>query len=267
MKKLLVIICLLSKTVFADNISGLIIDAQSGKPVDYVSIGISGKNKGTVSDYNGKFSIHLTADFNNDTLRFSKIGYNSNWILISELKAGSVNTIKLSPKSYELKEVEVLSKFLVTKTLGVTTSSRFLSLGVEENSPLGFELGILMKNKKPGIIKQVKINIAEITYDTLFFRLNIYTKKGENYETILNRPIYFQLSRQDIKNTIVINLRSENIEVKEDFLVAVENVKSLGKGRFYFCCGLKSNTLTRNTSEDSWYSIPFGISISADVEY
>jgi hypothetical protein len=39
--------------------NGSIIDAQTNSPIEFVNIGVFHKNKGTVSNQNGKFSMKL----------------------------------------------------------------------------------------------------------------------------------------------------------------------------------------------------------------
>ena len=58
--KYIFIIFLLSCNVllFGQQISGTVFEMDSNLPIEYVNIGIVGKNIGTVSDQNGKYTLH-----------------------------------------------------------------------------------------------------------------------------------------------------------------------------------------------------------------
>ena len=126
-----------------------------------------------------------------------------------------------------------------------------------------------MKVKKTAFIKKVNINISNCSYDTIFYRLNIYKANGKNdFENILREPIYIKLPKESVKDEIEIDLQEKNIVVDGNFLVSLEHVKNLGPGNLYFCAGLSNKTYFRKTSQGKWETAPVGISISvvADVE-
>jgi len=57
-------------------IKGVIKDAESKFFLQYANIGISNKNIGTVSNFDGKFSLKLNESINeNDLVTFSYVGY------------------------------------------------------------------------------------------------------------------------------------------------------------------------------------------------
>ncbi len=269
--------------ISGQNISGIVIDEKSNLPVAYVNIGVSGKNIGTVSDVIGRF--HLQADSINEdeTVLFTCIGYLPVSKKIADLKNTANKNILMQKRYYELGEVVISPKIFKQKTLGVITRSHFLNIGFNSHykldysdksesyiSRLGYEIGILMKVKKSAIIKRVNINISMCTYDTIFFRLNIYRARGEmNFENVLTTPLYINLTKEQTKDKISIDLRSYNIVVDGDFLVTLEHVKDdLGEGYLYFCGSFTNRMYFRRTSQGKWESDPWGFSISveADVE-
>lgn len=78
MIRLLILIILIScNTLFSQNITGFVIDAESKQPIEYTNIGIISKNVGTVSDLNGRFKFLVDSKYDNDTILFSIIGYKS----------------------------------------------------------------------------------------------------------------------------------------------------------------------------------------------
>ena len=153
-------------------ISGVVINEKNGKTIEYANIGIVGRNIGTVSDYQGKFTIDINSQFDNDTLLVSSIGYFPKEIKVSELRNENIK-VALKEKVYEIKPVVVKPKIYKQKTLGVTTRFRRIIAGFKDNL-LGYEMGIMMKVKKSARIKSVNLNLSVCAYDSLFYRLNIY---------------------------------------------------------------------------------------------
>ena len=132
------------------------------------------------------------------------------------------------------------------KILGNETKSKVAQAGFTQNK-LGYEMGVLMYTKKNTILEKVNLNVASCTYDTIFYRLNIYKKlaSGE-FENILKEPIYIQFEKEKIKETIQVDLSKYGIEVEGDFLVTVELVKDLGKGHLFFSCNTSIIALFSN---------------------
>ena len=255
-------------TLLAQDVTGVVIDANSKQPIQFVNIGIAGKNKGTVSDVNGKFHLVIDSSFDSDSILFTMIGYNPRVIAVSELKSKANNKVEMHERNHEIEEVTIKPKNYKEKTLGVTSRSSIIEAGFKHNN-LGYEYGVLMKVKKTAYIKQVQVNIANCTYDTVFFRLNIYEAQGKNkFINILNEPIYINLLKKDVKNEILIDLRSLNIVVEGVFLVTLEHVKDLGIGKLSFSTGFSNKTYYRMTSQGEWATSWIGIAISvlADVE-
>lgn len=249
-------------------IKGVILNKINAQPVEYVNIGIPGKNTGTVSDLNGNFFLEVDENLKNDSLLISCIGYQPELIKISDFLNRPILQIFLTEKTYDLKQIDVRFREFREKTLGVTSKTKSMQAGFSNNL-LGYECGILMRTKNRTLIRKVRINIARCDYDSIFYRLNIYKPVGKNnFENILTQPVYIKLQKKDIKETIEINLEDKNIYINENFLVTLEHVKNMGDGNLYFCAGMMRKTYFRKTSQGIWETVPIGISISvlADVE-
>ena len=248
-------------------ISGIVINKTSKLPVEYVNIGIVGKNVGTVADDNGKFNLLIESQYQTDSLLFSCIGYESYAVKISDLKQN--DTINLKEKSYFLNEITVRPRTFKEQVLGITSKSLFMGMGFENNR-LGYECGLMMNVKKTAIIKKVKANVSACDYDSIFYRLNIYEVRGEyDFDNILREPIYVSASKEEIlKDGLQIDLEAKNIVVSGDFVVTLEHVRNLGNAGIWFCGSMKNESYYRKTSQGSWTTLPVGISISvvADVE-
>lgn len=102
----------LIKVTNSDNsyfrIEGKITDANSGKALPYVNLGIIDKLKGTTSNSEGVFSLTLSKDELLDSLSISFIGYENASLLISEAKDTFVS-VALRQTFIPLQEVIVRS--------------------------------------------------------------------------------------------------------------------------------------------------------------
>ncbi|MDH6358465.1 carboxypeptidase-like regulatory domain-containing protein [Parabacteroides sp. PF5-9] len=246
------------------DISGLVLSGSGKRPIEYVNIGIVGKNVGTVTNEKGEFDLFLESRYENDSLLFSCIGYEPYVAEISEIREGE--TIFLKEMAYNLGEVEVRPKVFKESLLGVKTTSKSISAGFQHNM-LGYECGILMQVKKSAILKKVNINVSSCSYDTIFYRLNVYRVKDEKtFENILRKPIYISASKELLEDTFSVDLMPHDITVDGDFLVTLEHIKDLGEGELVFCSSKKHTTYFRKTSQGEWQTAPVGVSISVVVD-
>jgi hypothetical protein len=266
---------LYSLTTFSQvTFHGKVIGQKTKESLPYVNIGIVGKNIGTVSNINGEFTINLPNSYNSDTLRFSMIGYKSQSYEVREFKNKFINhqelIIHLEQSMVALKEVVIIDKKKwKTKILGnvnetVTVTSGFYS---EE---LGTEVGTIIKiRKSPTYVENFSFYIAENTFDSLFFRLNIYNlKKGKPFENILDKNIFIQTNVK--KGKVTIDLEKYNIVMQENFFISLEYVKPLsrsGGNVMSFGSGFfNSPSYSRHTSQgdwnkDGWFCLGFNVKV------
>jgi carboxypeptidase-like protein len=268
---LLISICLISQVSISQNYTGKVLNKQTNAAVEYVNIGIPGKNIGTVCDMNGNFTIKIDTQYENDTLLFSCLGYEPSYIKVKEFMANSSKPVLLTEKTFALNEVVVKPKKTTLKTVGITSRETHVDAGFKsEENNLGYELGLLIHVKKNAEIEKININIKECTYDSVFFRLNIYNRdKKDGFVNMVKKPIYIKLSKEQAKERITVDLQNEGIMVQGDFLVSLEYVKNLGNGRLSFCSKLVTHsTYYRLTSQGDWKKAPLGlgVGISADVK-
>lgn len=255
----------------AQIISGKVIDTES-KPIGFVNIGIVGKNIGTVSDENGDFTLELKDQYDNDTLKFSMIGFISLEFKVRSFKQKHSSEkpiqIILNKSVTTLSEVTVKPKKYVTKVLGNTANSIRFTMGFQSND-LGNELGTVMKIKKsPTFIEDVNFNIAVNNHDSLTFRLNIYKmENGFPSENILKEPIFVSIAGST--RTLTVDLKKYNLIVEDDFFVSLEWIKFLKGEGLYFCGGVyNADSYVRQTSQGNWEKIDyFGLGFYTTVSY
>jgi hypothetical protein len=165
-------------------INGNITDSLSN-PIEYSSIGILNKSIGTVSNKNGNFTLIINNPLEQDTLRISCLGYQSKEILIKEIfsKPNLLLNIQLESQINKLQEVMVMSKKTKTYKSGkLRTKAKMkvvYSMPQLENKNLGTEIGKKFKlgSKKVSSLNEFKFFIKENDFDSVTFRINIYSIK------------------------------------------------------------------------------------------
>lgn len=269
MSKLLIVFMtalfgILTNQVFSQNIRSIVADENTKQPIAYANIGVVGKSIGTVSNEEGQFSLTVPSTLGKDSLKISVVGYHAFVSTIQKISDNLLDTVYLKKAIINLKEVVIRPKNFTNKTFGITTDAKNITAGFAGKS-LGYEAGVLMKNKHKAYLQKIKLHFTT-AYDTLFYRINIYKPtKRKDFENLLSEPIYFEVSKEDLTNPVVIDVASRNIVIEGKFLVTMEIVKDLGKGNLYFSAALFRKTYYKTTSQDAWKTIPAGVSISVDA--
>ncbi|GHN00086.1 hypothetical protein WSM22_15750 [Cytophagales bacterium WSM2-2] len=104
MLKWLIIFLAFSCTVLGQQmLEGKIVDAETGKPVAFASIGVMGTTKGTSSNLNGQFTLSVPGKV---SLKISCVGYESQ-VVNSTV---DIRLIKLKPIATQLSEIVIFDK-------------------------------------------------------------------------------------------------------------------------------------------------------------
>jgi CarboxypepD_reg-like domain len=244
-------------TVFSQQFKGKVLSSDTKSEIAFVNVGIIGRNVGTVSDKSGNFSIELDNAYNNDSIRFSMIGYESKTYKVDYFKKNSIETVYLNPKSYFLTEVKVYFHRIKEITLGTAVVTDALRSGFEENS-LGSELGIKVDTKGQVKLEDINLNVAVCTYDSVTYRLNIYELiDNMQYKNILTEPVYISFSKDKINNVITCDLKKYSIVIEGEVLITLELYKDLGEGSLLFHTQFFTGyTYHKKTSEGKWTKAP-----------
>lgn len=88
-------------------IRGSVIDTKKGEPIPYCNIGIFGKAMGTMSNVNGDFVVKIPEEYISDTLIFSCMGYEAQYLPVLGFDDG-YEQITLKKKTYRLKSIDVV---------------------------------------------------------------------------------------------------------------------------------------------------------------
>ncbi|WP_029905160.1 carboxypeptidase-like regulatory domain-containing protein [Prevotella sp. 10(H)] len=261
---------LIPETITSQNvIKGCVTDAASKSPVEFASIGILNKDIGTVADFDGCFSLNISQVESNDSIRFSSIGFESKTFLVKEIIFTENYTVQLVPKSKLLNEVIVLPQKYQYKVLGNNYKGKKIVAGFKDNLK-GSECGILINPGKKTILGKLICNVAACTYDSIFYRINVYKETGVGqFNNILDEPVYFSKAMNKKIRSLEIDLTRHNIEVSGKTLITIEHVKDMGEGYIMFSSDTKgADTFSRKASEGKWVQakINVGFSVGLFVE-
>lgn len=255
--------------IVGQSYAGFVKNQISNEPLSYVNIGIVGKNVGTVSDLDGSFSIELNSDFDDDSLRFSYIGYKPFVVKVSDYKNLPIKDIALQQQAFSLNEIVVHPVNMEDKILGNKFKGNKIQAGFRENYK-GFECGVLLKIKKSAILEEFVCSIASSSYDSIFYRLNIYKEdEGGNFVNILKAPIYIHQKINNKQTILRVNLIDYDIRVDGNTLVTLEHIADMGEGHLLFSGGfMGSACYYRKTSQGYWEKLPckIGFNVKAKVE-
>ena len=210
-------------------VQGSVVDTSSNaSPIRYVSIGIIGKDVGTISNDSGLFNLNIPGQHFTDSIIFSRIGYHSKFLNIKDLINQKNIRIILVPKNTELEEIQVIAKGTKANTRGNITRARSIVLSISSGS-LGSEVGTVIRlPNEPVYIKDFNIHITSNQPDSAKFRLNFYSFNKEVGDNILNESIYFTISDR-LLGDFKVNLSRYQLSLGGDIYVSVEPIAIYSK--------------------------------------
>jgi hypothetical protein len=241
-----------------------ITDASTKMGIPFASIGIKGKNIGTVADDQGNFELNLLRSPEDDTLKISAVGYKANAFTVSEARQSMTKIIYLEPQAVKLNEVLITSKKIKRKVLGTTKySTRNCSAfqGLEGNWK-GEEAAIRANNEsgKSVFIEDFNFYIIQNKYeDSLVFRLMLYSVNDRNLPgpTFLNKPVIFKTA---VKQGVVhVDLKNYNIVHEGDFFISLECLMDkMEQTKFCFAGSAKVPSYVKTSTFMDWYRVRGG---------
>ena len=268
------VILIQSLHAYAQNkLTGVVIDDNDHKPVPYVSIGVTSTPNGTVSNDVGAFSITLDNKVtNNDTLKFSSIGYRSEAFLISDLKERFKDgplTISLKKSVSQLKQVSIVSKKVHVKIVGYDKDSKLFGLGFDA-SGVGSQAGIIIP------IKHLETNLQNLSFfiiqnpfKHLVFRMNLYElvndKPGNN---ILSENIFINIEDYQT-GKMTFDLSKYNLYLNNDVLLTLEWIEAQPgtNAKLVIAAAVFGHTYFRQASQSAWTKKGTGIGLSVKTNY
>ncbi|WP_029035730.1 carboxypeptidase-like regulatory domain-containing protein [Salinimicrobium terrae] len=248
--------------------SGLLVDSETKSPVEFANMGVVNKNKGTVSNLDGKFSIKFSKEFTGDSLTISHVVYKTVKIPI---KDSEDLLIQLKPNENNLSEVVVSNKKKKNRKIGVKSYNPLVwaSTASKEMDIVESAKQIKIPNNKTVWVKDVNFYLRRgFETDSAFIRINFY----ENLDDRPGDKIIFEdiIQRNLIKQGWVnIDLTKHSVYLEEDFFVGVEIIPGSIKPFELFLGAIltKGDAFMRKSSQGKWEEVQGAQSINVEVEY
>jgi hypothetical protein len=257
-----------TKTLSLNTIEGRIIEKLSDKPLAYVNIGVVGKGVGTVSDYKGEFTLTIPDKYDDDIIRVSMIGYETQEFKVKDFKSkiAADYNIFLEPKTELIEEIAIIDSKMRSYLKGNKSKVQNFTIGFESDT-LGNEFATKFKiRKRRTILKDIRLSIVENSFDTLRFRVNVYNiKNGKPGEVINKENIIISTTNKD-SEVLIVDLLPYNVIVKKNFYVSLEWIDSSEEeADVSFSAAFPARTVHyRSTSHAKWRSIQ-GLGIGMQV--
>lgn len=249
-------------------VSGQVSDAETGKPLSYVNIGIKEDNIGTISNAEGYFTMTLPEPLLlYDSLTFSALGYWNQSLFIGDLADEDVR-VMLQPAPVALPEAATTSGKWKEKTIGVKAASPILHGMATSRQGDILEIAQPIKvKKKPLHLLTARLYLNSSVGNSCTFRVKIYADEE-------GRPGDL-LAVEDVLNTqkahkgwITAELKDSGLIMDKNFFISFEFIPvppnaatnlvyggQIGKGRGY----------SRSSSLGTWEEAPCSYAIHAQV--
>ncbi|WP_367867707.1 carboxypeptidase-like regulatory domain-containing protein [Pedobacter sp. WC2423] len=266
--KLFLFCCLISfPNVYGQTktIAGRIMSGVESVP--YATIGVKGKNIGSVSDENGQFKIEFKMDQfspQKDELIISCLGFADLVLPCKNIKLNEPLIVPLVKTEITLREVTVVpgkpkEKRYGKRSSAIMTSRAIFVHGEQINDALGREIGMIMKIDDNSSLKDFNVFVTGNQFKSVKFRLKFYDIGGNEPALIpLSKDIIFDVIEP--KGWVKVDLRPYHIFLtgKEKIGVTMQWIESTPlneKSRYFVISAgtsISSNGLYRPKSESAW---------------
>lgn len=261
---------LLPALATAQTLTGQVFDQATQAPVAYASIGVLHRPAGTVADAEGRFTLDVPAAYDSDSLRLALLGYAPLTVRVADFRrqltqGGGQVLLRATPTP--LAEVLVRPGTATRRVIGNSTVSNTVSGGFKLNK-LGSQLAQGLHLRRPATLEEVSFHVAACTYDSLFYRINVYqVANGRPTASLLPEPVYVRVRKGETKQRFVADLRRFHLTVRGDIAVGLEMVKELGPGELRLSLSvLKGPIFIADQSAGDWEKMRgFGLGIDATV--
>jgi CarboxypepD_reg-like domain len=254
----------------SSSLTGQVLDEGTQAPVAFASIGVLHRPAGTVANEQGRFTLDLLAATDQDSVRVGLLGYASLTLPVATLRqelARNQGRIYLRLAPVKLADVVVRPGKVTYKVIGNSGNSSTVQGGFGVNR-LGNQLAQAMHLRRPGILEQVSFHVAKCTYDSLFYRVNVYRlEQGVPVASLLPEPVYVRVRKGQTKDRFVVDLRRYQLSVEGDIAVGLEMVKDLGPGTLMLSLSVLGGPVyVTDQATNGWERVRgFGVGIDATV--
>lgn len=266
MKSLLrLIICLIlaSSGTYLGH-SRTVLSEATREPIIYASVGVINRNLGTVTDTMGNFSLKIPADFINDSIRISSIGYVAKTFAVKDISS-IPDTIFLAGDAIMLREVVVKPQKIKHNTAGRKAAGGFIYIEVEGYKAAGQGLATPLKVKQRAWLKELGFTILTDNrpLSRMKFRVNIYRKEDNQYILQNFNPIYFDYHKSQLRDGQFTFKFPKEIMLEEgNYYIELEFLENFANEYFIMKTKpLTGKTRYRYASQSDWETLPFGAPI------
>lgn len=266
---ILVIFGLVCSWIFPQkDYKGKVVDAQTGRAIPYVNIGIVSQGIGTVSDEEGLFHLYFEKGEVEPTavILFSALGYAPINIPVENMPLvyNEYPIFKMNPERVNLNEVVVSNKDgrFIPDAIGYKNFGERTFGYWKDQIALGGELATRIIAKS-GIrrLERFQFEVFHNPSDSLLLRVNIYEDDGAigSPKTNLNKSGKNILTTVKKTDKIVwVDLKPYDIYVENDFMVSLELLKVYGEqklGLILAAAFNKYGSYRKYASQDKWERI------------
>lgn len=248
--------------------SRTVLSQSTREPIIYASVGVINQNLGTVTDTLGNFSLSIPAEFLNDSIRISSIGYVAKTFAVKDIK-NIPDTIFLADGAILLNEVIVKPQRIKHKTAGRKGAGGFVYIEIEGHKAAGQGLAIPLNVKERAWLKELGFTIQteNRSLSKMKFRVNIYRKEDDEYILYNFTPIYFEYDKSHLENGLFSYKFPDEIMLNEgNYYVELEFLENFFNELFVMKTKpLTGKTRYRYASQSAWETLPFGAPIY--IEY
>ena len=246
-----------SYTGFAQEISGIVLDAKSGKPIESVSVYFDNTTIGTTTNSKGEFSIEYREDIKS-LLIFSFLGYKKGYVnnyypskrykVLLEEAFNTLNTVVITHDDGMSRKMK-LNQFR-TQFLGTTSNAKSCKILNEDDIILRYfknEKQLTASSKKPILIENNSLQYL-ISFDLNDFKIDYHYVNIEANRFGTKLVLYTGTSRyEDLK-------RSDKKRITKN------RDKSYKGSSLHFMRALASNKL----KEENYLIIKKGFAVNAN---
>jgi len=207
----------------AQLISGKVVDSLSGKPLEYVNLGVINTPLGITTNERGEFSLDIKGQSPKAIVRVSMIGYKPQTFSIDEF-TNKENLLKLINEPIQLGEV-IVKPFLGTlKKVGTTSSTFHGALcgwgGTQKGK--GNEIGTKIElGTLPVALRGLNICLHKQSFESSLFRLHIRSIANDlPNEELLTENILIPITKSS--GWIDIDLSKYNLVFGGDIALTLE---------------------------------------------
>lgn len=176
------------------SVTGLILDAESGDPMPFATIGLKNEGRGTVSNNNGEFSLKIAPAYLRDTILISYLGYLGKEIPVAEALTDNLRIMMI-------REFISIPEIIIRNQIPQEVINRAINLipknyGTSPALLTGFYREGVQKRKKLQSYSEAIIRIFKSPYSVTFLNDQIKVLKSRKIENI------------SIKDTLTVRLKA-----------------------------------------------------------